>query len=239
MKLYFVFFNKNSDVTNESKKGNLLFKKIKILSINIGRDWTQCRNNHWSSFSMTNQIYCFAPLQMNSQDTIKFSTVIDEAPSNFNPNRRRSRAVLYGIQDHYKTNSRTTKLAKINKVRRLYLAQELKLNLIPHKTKLGINLTDLTLWSNYGHKGKSVLEYEQALRRVLWAAQQTMPMYCNVRQCTAVISPFWWQFQLAKWFVEKVQWTFFYIIYMLHIFPHVPNWFNCQCSSQAEKWTIT
>ena len=46
MKLYFVFFNKNSDVTNESKKGNLLFKKIKILSINIGRDWTQCRNNH-------------------------------------------------------------------------------------------------------------------------------------------------------------------------------------------------
>ena len=35
MKLYFVFFNKNSDVTNESKKGNLLFKKIKILSINM------------------------------------------------------------------------------------------------------------------------------------------------------------------------------------------------------------
>ena len=120
---------------------------------------------------------------MNSQDTIKFSTVIDEAPSNFNPNRRRSRAVLYGIQDHYKTNSRTTKLAKINKVRRLYLAPELKLNLIPHKTKLGINLTDLTLWPYYGHKGKSVLEYEQALRDHVSCSANNIVMSVSALQC--------------------------------------------------------
>ena len=48
---------------------------------------------------------------------LHFSLTIDDPPpASFNPNRRRSRAVLYGIQDHYKTNSRSTKLAKINKV---------------------------------------------------------------------------------------------------------------------------
>ena len=49
-------------------------------------------------------------------DICLLSLTIDDPPASFNPNRRRSRAVLYGIQDHYKTNSRATKLAKINKV---------------------------------------------------------------------------------------------------------------------------
>ena len=52
------------------------------------------------------------------QDLYFSLTIDDPPPASFNPNRRRSRAVLYGIQDHYKTHSRSTKLAKINKVRR-------------------------------------------------------------------------------------------------------------------------
>merc|ERR1719400_1563704 len=35
-----------------------------------------------------------------------------ELPPTFNANRRRSRAVLYGIQDHYKANPRKSKLKK-------------------------------------------------------------------------------------------------------------------------------
>lgn len=38
-----------------------------------------------------------------------------DPPPNFNANRRRSRAVLYGIQDHYKANPKKNKLKKINK----------------------------------------------------------------------------------------------------------------------------
>ena len=57
-------------------------------------------------------------LMVPSFGKLSNGTVIDiEPPPNFNSNRRRSRAVLYGIQDHYRTNKKANKLKTFDNVR--------------------------------------------------------------------------------------------------------------------------
>ena len=55
--------------------------------------------------------------KMTSLSRLSNGSLDIDPPPNFNANRRRSRAVLYGIQDHYKSNTKRNKLKKINKVK--------------------------------------------------------------------------------------------------------------------------